>query len=162
MGTPYWTVGHREPAIGRAVCYGNSEPVGKTGVVTSRSDRPLPASQRPVDDTPVHTADLPPLPTATYNIPATAWIEAPSELLEAGDDIGQPDIMYKRRIGSWLLWRAGPASKADSRYVAIHADDVNRVLTFRLHPDGSGLGIGPSGTEHSRFRPWKEDLNETP
>lgn len=130
--------------------------------MTSRSDRPLPANQRPVDNTPIHTADLPPLPTATYNIPATAWIEAPAELLEAGSDIGQTDIMYKRRIGSWLLWRAGPASKANSRYVAIHADDLGDVHTFRLFPDRSGSGFGPSGTEHTRFRTWKEELNETP
>ena len=137
-------------------------PIRETGPVTSRSDRPLPANQRPVDDTPIHTADLPPLPTATYNIPASAWVEAPTELLEAGDDIGQPDIMYKRRIGSWLLWRAGPASKANSRYVAIHADDLSRVHTFRLHPDGTGSGVGPQGSTHERFRTWKEELNETP
>ena len=136
--------------------------IRETELVTSRSDRPLPATKRPVDDTPIHTADLPPLPTATYNIPATAWIEAPTELLEAGADIGQPEIMYKRRIGSWLLWRAGPASKAHARYVAIHADDLTRIHTFRLFPDRTGAGVGPSGTEHERFRPWKEELHETP
>ena len=33
----------------------------------------LPADQRPLDDTPVHTADLPPTPTRDRNIVATAW-----------------------------------------------------------------------------------------
>jgi hypothetical protein len=155
---------HSSPIGGNhlAIKAPDRSPIRETGSVTSRSDRPLPANQRPVDETPIHTADLPPLPTATYNIPATAWIEAPAELLEAGSDIGQTDIMFKRRIGSWLLWRAGPASKANSRYVAIHADDLGNVHTFRLFPDRSGSGFGPSGTEHTRFRTWKEELNETP
>jgi hypothetical protein len=33
--------------------------------------------ERPLDDTPVHTADLPLTPTRDRNIPATAWVEAP-------------------------------------------------------------------------------------
>lgn len=123
---------------------------------------PLPAHKRPFDDTPVHTADLPPLPIRDRNIPADAWIEAPAELLESGDDIGNPRISYKRRLGPWLLWRAGPARKANSRYVAIHCDDLTRIHTFRLFPDGSGEGTGPSGTDHGRFRTWKEELNATP
>lgn len=122
----------------------------------------MPAHKRPIDNTPVHTEELPPLPTATYNIPADAWIEAPTALLEAGTDIDQPDVLYKRRIGAWLLWRAGPASKANSRYVAIHSGDLDRIHTFRLHPDRTGAGVGPSGVEHQRFRSWKEELNETP
>lgn len=123
---------------------------------------PLPAHKRPYDDTPVHTVDLPPLPIRDRNIPAEAWIEAPTELLESGADIGDPRISYKRRLGPWLLWRAGPARKANSRYVAIHADDLTRIHTFRLFPDGSGEGVGPAGTHHERFRTWKEELNDTP
>lgn len=120
------------------------------------------ADQRPVDPTPIHTADLPATPIRDRNIPAAAWIEAPEVLLRAGDDIGQPSITYKRRIGSWLLWRAGPATKAEIRYVAIDASDVGRHHEFRLHPDGSGSGTGPSGVRRERFRAWKEDLNSSP
>ena len=130
--------------------------------MSASSGGPLPAHKRPINDTPVHTTDLPDLPIATYNIPASAWVEAPQALLDAGADIGQPDIMYKRRIGPWLLWRAGPARKADARYVAIHCDDLTRIHTFRIYPDGGGDGVGPSGTDHVRFRTWKEELNETP
>lgn len=122
---------------------------------------PLPAHLRPYDDTPVHTADLPALPIRDRNIPAEAWIEAPAELLASGDDIGNPRISYKRRIGSWLLWRAGPARKANARYVAIHADDLARIYTFRLFADGTGEGVGPTGATYGRFRSWKEALNET-
>jgi hypothetical protein len=118
----------------------------------------LPAHKRPYDDTPVHTEDLPPLPIRDRNIPAEAWIEAPDELLRSGDDIGNPRIAYKRRIGSWLLWRAGPARKANARYVAIHSEDLHRILTFRLFEDGTGGGDGPTGTHHERFRNWKHDL----
>jgi hypothetical protein len=113
--------------------------------------------QRPADDTPVHTADLPDTPVRDRNIPATAWIEAPPSLLTLGDDLpGKPVAEYKRRIGTWLLWRAGPATGADARYWAQDVD--GRESTFRLFPDGSGDGLGPSGTRHTRFRAWKEDL----
>ena len=118
----------------------------------------LPADERPPDATPIHTADLPPTPTRDRNIVAAAWIEAPNELLTLGDDIGAEVTAYKRRLGPWLLWRAGPAVKADARYLAIDAEDLSRQFTFRLFPDGTGEGIGPSGTTHSRFRTWKEDL----
>jgi hypothetical protein len=119
------------------------------------------ADDRPIDPTPVHTADLPPTPIRDRNIPATAWIEAPPALLRAGDDIGGPAIVYKRRLGRWLLWRAGPATRADARYVAVDADDLTRHHEYRLHPDGSGSGEGPSGVVHDRFRSWKQDLVAT-
>jgi hypothetical protein len=120
----------------------------------------LPADERPIDPTPVHTADLPPTPIRDRNIPAEAWVEAPDALLRSGDDIGRPAITYKRRIGRWLLWRAGPATKADARYVAVDAADLTVHHTFRLFPDGTGDGTGPSGRHHTRFREWKEDLKE--
>lgn len=119
----------------------------------------MPADQRPIDPTPVHTADLPPTPIRDRNIPASAWVEAPATLLHLGDDIGRPTITYKRRLGRWLLWRAGPASRADARYLAIAADDLDEQHTFRLFADGSGEGRGPSGERHDRFRAWKEDLH---
>ena len=115
--------------------------------------------ERPTDDTPVRTADLPPTPVRDRNIPATAWVEAPPELLALGDDLpDRPVAEYKRRIGPWLLWRAGPAKGGDARYLAVLADDLTTQHAFRLFPDGSGDGQGPSGSHHSRFRAWKEDL----
>ena len=115
--------------------------------------------ERPVDDTPLHTEDLPPTPVRDRNIPATAWIEAPPELLAAGADLpGEPVAEYKRRIGPWLLWRAGPATGGDARYVAIDAAELDHRHEFRLFPTGDGDGAGPSGTRHTRFRAWKEDL----
>jgi hypothetical protein len=122
----------------------------------------LPADQRPIDPTLVHTVDLPPTPIRDRNIPAEAWIEAPPELLHLGDDIGRPTITYKRRLGGWLLWRAGPATRADARYLAVAADDLTRQFSFRLFPDGTGDGEGPSGERHQRFRAWKEDLHANP
>jgi hypothetical protein len=117
---------------------------------------------RPIDATPLHTVDLPANPTRDRNIPAAAWVEAPEELLRLGEDIGQTLIAFKRRIGRWLLWRAGPPSKGDARYMAVAADDLDARYTFRLHPDGRGEGVGPSGTRHERFRTWKEDLRDAP
>jgi hypothetical protein len=115
--------------------------------------------QRPDDTSPVRTADLPDTPTRDRNIVASAWVEAPHELLTLGDDLpGSPPGHYKRRIGEWLLWRAGPATGGDARYLACRADEPSVQCTFRLHPDGSGDGVGPSGQRHKRFRAWKEDL----
>jgi hypothetical protein len=122
------------------------------------SEAALPADQRPVDPTPVHTDDLPATPTRDRNIPAEAWVEAPASLLALGDDIGRPTIAYKRRLGRWLLWRAGPATRADARYLAVASDDLDQQHSFRLYADGSGEGIGPSGDRHRRFRAWKQDL----
>lgn len=93
------------------------------------------------------------------NIPATAWVEAPESLRTLGDDLpGTPVAEYKRRIGPWLLWRAGPATDADARYLALRADDTAVTHAFRLFPDGNGEGTGPSGERHTRFRAWKQDL----
>jgi hypothetical protein len=122
-----------------------------------------PYHERPDDHTPIRTADLPPTPLRDRAIPATAWVEAPDELLTLGHGLpGQPVASYKRRIGPWLLWRAGPASKAAARYWAARADDLSDQRTFTLDPDGGGHGIGPSGAEHRRFRTWKEDLRDAP
>jgi hypothetical protein len=125
------------------------------------NDRALRYDERPDDDTPVHTADLPATPLRDRNIPATAWVEAPDSLARLGDDLpGSPIAQYKRRIGPWLLWRAGPASGADARYWVARADDLTDIYTFRLFPSGDGTGVGPSGATHTRFRTWKEDLRD--
>ena len=115
--------------------------------------------ERPDDDTPVTTAELPDTPTRDRNIKATSWREAPASLLALGDDLpGRPVADYKRRIGDWLLWRAGPASGGDARYWAARPDDLADAVTLRLFPDGSADGAGPDGSRHTRFRSWKESL----
>jgi hypothetical protein len=117
--------------------------------------------ERPADHTPVHTDDLPATPVRDRNIPATAWVEAPQELLVLGADLpGSPVAEYKRRIGPWLLWRAGPASGGDARYWAGRADDLTSSFRLRLFADGRAEGAGPSGAVHHRFRSWKEDLRD--
>jgi hypothetical protein len=132
--------------------------VDRQGLVSGKPH--LRYDERPEDDTPLHTEELPPTPQRDRNIPARAWAEAPDTLLHLGDDIGTPDVHYKRRIGRWLLWRAGPATKADARYIVIAADDLDEQYTFRLFPDGDGEGAGPDGTVHTRFRAWKEALRD--
>jgi hypothetical protein len=125
----------------------------------SESPAPLRYDRRPADHTPIHTTALPATPTRDRNIVATAWVEAPDTLLGLGDDLPDtPVAEYKRRIGPWLLWRAGPASDGDARYWAATPDALDRPFTFRLFPDGNGDGVGPSGARHTRFRAWKEDL----
>ena len=126
-----------------------------------REVKGVPYDRRPNDDTPIHTADLPPTPVRDRNIPATAWVEAPESLQRLGDGLPDtPVAQYKRRIGPWILWRAGPATKANSRYWAAHEDDLATAYTIQLFPDGTAEGIGPSGTTHTRFRAWKEDLRD--
>ena len=69
-------------------------------------------------------------------------------------------MAYKRRIGRYLLWRAGPAVHADARYMALASDDLDERYTFRLFADGSGNGVGADGVSHTRFRTWKESLRD--
>jgi hypothetical protein len=107
-----------------------------------------------------HTDELPPLPQRDYLIPADRWVEAPADLRALGADIGVPLVAYKRRIGRYLLWRAGPAARADARYMAVAADDHDERYTFRLWPDGRGDGVGADGRRHERFRTWKESLRD--
>jgi len=120
---------------------------------------PTPAEERPPTDRDWSTAELPATPQRSFLIPAERWIEAPEELRTLGVDLGIALVAYKRRIGRYLLWRAGPAVKANARYMAIAADDPNERWTFRLFADGSGEGTAPGGS-HTRFRTWKEDLRD--
>jgi len=121
------------------------------------------ADDRPFDFTPIDTGDLPATPTRDRNIAATAWTQAPPALLCLGGPLGiaAEATAYKRRIGNWLLWRAGPA-RGPARYLAIDSADLTRQFSFTLDADGGGDrdhgGTGPSGVEHTRFRAWKEDL----
>src|SRR3712207_3667782 len=117
---------------------------------------------RPLVEVDHHTEDLPELPQRDRTIPAERWVEAPPELLGLGADIGAPVVLYKRRIGGWLLWRSGPPNKGDTRYMDLAAPDPGRQFTFRLYPDGTGTGEGPDGAVHTRFRTWKEALRDTP
>ena len=121
---------------------------------------PTPAEARPAVTHDVHTSDLPATPQRDYLIPATRWLEAPAELLALGADIGVDLVAYKRRIGRYLLWRAGPAVRADARYMALAADDLAERYTYRLFPDGAGSGVGADGATHTRFRTWKESLRD--
>ena len=131
--------------------------MGKSRLVKEKPTS-LPADDRQFDYTPIHTWELPDTPLRDKNIAAQAWLEAPKELLTSGDDLGSVKIAYKRRIGNWLLWRAGPARHSDARYTAVSLDDEQAICTFRLFPDGTGNGIGGDGKKHENFRTWKISL----
>jgi hypothetical protein len=107
-----------------------------------------------------HTAELPELPQRDFLIPAERWVEAPPALRTLGADFGVDLVAYKRRIGRYLLWRAGPAARAHARYMALAADDLDDRWTYALLPDGSGRGDAPDGRTHTRFRTWKEALRD--
>jgi len=114
------------------------------------------------DRTPVdrdlHTAELPPLPQRETMVPVTQWIEAPDEVRDLGGDIDVDLVTYIRRIGPYLLWRAGRAAGERARYCAVHADDLDERWRFDLDADGNGSGVGPDGVRHERFRDWKLSL----
>lgn len=121
----------------------------------------IPADERPLVLEAFHTADLPPLPQRDRRLPASLWVEAPDALRRLGLDLGYDVVAYKRRIGRWLLWRAGPAVGAAARYAALDVEDLGRMFTFELDADGEGAGTGPDGVVHHRFRAWKESLRDT-
>ena len=85
---------------------------------------PLAPHERPFVDRRYHTEELPDTPQRDYRIPASGWVEAPDELLTLGDELGEP-VEYKRRIGRYLLWRAGPPV-GEARYLA--AADLNGAV----------------------------------
>ena len=120
----------------------------------------MPAEDRTPVERDHHTGDLPALPQRDYLIPATRWVEAPDFVLTLGDDVGAAVVAYIRRIGPYLLWRAGPARHADAWYLAVNAGDFADHWRFRLYPDGTGAGDAPDGTHHTRFRTWKEALRD--
>ncbi len=115
-------------------------------------------SERPFVDTKYHTDELPETPQRDYRIPASGWVEAPQPLLELGNDVGEP-VEYKRKIHGWLLWRAGPPV-GEARYLAV-APDGKEMYRFDLHGK-TGVGHGPDGSKHERFRTWKESLRDHP
>ncbi len=118
-------------------------------------DRAVPVHERPFVSARYTTADLPLTPQRTFRIPASSWDDAPGVLLALGDELGEP-VEYKRRIGRYLLWRAGPPV-GEAWYMAIAADDLDHVFRFRLHGKG-GKGRGPDGVTYERFHAWKESL----
>ena len=119
-----------------------------------------PAEQRPPTERDWHTEELPATPQRDFLIPVERWVEAPAELRTLGADLGVDLVAYKRRIKGFLLWRAGPATGADARYMAVDADDVGHQYVFRLFADGTGEGTGADGVTHTRFRTWKESLRD--
>jgi hypothetical protein len=121
---------------------------------------PVPAEARSPTDRDWHTEELPATPQRDFLIPAPRWVEAPVELRRLGADLGIDLVAYKRRIGRYLLWRAGPATGHDARYMALAADDLTERYTFRLYSDGSGEGTSADGRVHTRFRTWKEGLRD--
>ena len=121
------------------------------------SEPALPSHLRPFTDEKYHTDELPPTPQRSFRIPASGWVEAPHEVLTIGDELGEP-VEYKRRIGKFLLWRAGPPI-GEAWYVAVDAGDLTRIYRFRLSGK-QGVGAGPDGVEYERFRSWKESLRD--
>jgi hypothetical protein len=143
--------------------------VVETGTMSDTSEQPSGQTieqpkgdaARPLVTEPFHTAELPPLPQRERRLPASLWIEAPEQVRQLGIDLGHELVVYKRRIGSWLLWRAGPAVDDNARYMALHTADLTKQFTFTLDAEGKGTGIGPDGVLYDRFRTWKESLRDT-
>ncbi|MDJ0768380.1 MAG: hypothetical protein QNJ12_06280 [Ilumatobacter sp.] len=101
-------------------------------------------------------------PTFLRSVPASAWLEAPDSLCVLGMDLpDNPQARYLRRCGDWVVWRAGPGRRGDARYWAGHRTDADRWCTFRVFPDGSGVGTTPDGQTVTRLRHWKRQLRLT-
>jgi len=110
--------------------------------------------ERPFVSRRFHTDELPATPQRDYRIGAASWVEAPEPVLTLGDPLGEP-VEYKRRIGRFLLWRAGPPI-GEARYLAVDPDS-GLSFGFDLH-GRQGDGNGADGRHHTRFRTWKESL----
>ena len=102
------------------------------------------------------------VPTRDRTISVRAWVEAPPAIRSLDAGLPPGPIGYVRRIGPWLLWKAGPLEGPDARYAAVAADDLTQVHTCEIHHDRTASGHGPSGAHHDRFRSWKEDVRDHP
>lgn len=138
----------REASVDLAPIGEESEPIGNVA---------LPPGDRPFTEERYETADLPATPTRTFRIPASGWVGAPDALIHLGDELGEP-VEYKRRIGRYLLWRAGPPV-GQAEYLAVDAERVDQQFRFSLSGK-TGEGYGPDGQRHERFRTWKEALRD--
>ena len=125
---------------------------------TTWVDSEMAAEDRTPTDRDWSTLELPLTPQRYFLIDSHRWIEAPPWLHDIGADIGVSLVAYKRRIGRFVLWRAGPAAGADARYCAIDVHDLEVHFELRLWPDKRASGLGPDGVVHERFRAWKEAL----
>src|SRR5680860_1749522 len=88
-----------------------------------------PVEDRPPIDHDVRTADLPANPQREQMIPAGRWVEAPPEVRALGADLGYDLVSYIRRIGRFLVWRAGPATVS---YTHLRAHETDSYLVCRL------------------------------
>ena len=85
--------------------------------------------ERPADHTPIHTDDLPPTPVRDRNIVATAWVEAPADLLKLGDD-----IRADRQ----------PSTSAASAHGSSGGPDRHRAATLATGRPGAPISTTPS------------------
>ena len=120
----------------------------------------LAADDRPFDFTPIQTSDLPPTPTRDRNIAATAWVEAPAELLQLGELLGRvhnqastwslPRHFHRHALDAEGLmgerpfwgpfWKAGSLSETQrSRFTAIRLQIFEILSQLPTHPDGFSL-----------------------
>ena len=118
----------------------------------------------PHDDTPVHTADLPATPDPRPQHPGDGVGRGARRAAGARRRPARhrPIAEYKRRIGPWLLWRAGPATRRRCPLLGRPGRRPRRQVHVPAVPRrATGQGVGPSGATHTRFRAWKEDLRDS-
>ena len=120
--------------------------------------------ERPADDTPIHTADLP--------ADAGARPQHPGDGVDRGARRRSSTSATTCPAARWPTTSAGsgrgccggpgppPAPMPATSRCGPTTSTVHH--TFRLFPDGDGDGTGPSGERHTRFRTWKEDLRDHP
>ena len=105
---------------------------------------------------------LRPLEELTRALAYLSLKEGPLEALRLPTPKEPPpeEIALLRARFSELLARLKELLEAREALYAALAHDLDVQCTFRLFPDGTGDGRGPTGTRHDRFRTWKEDLRD--
>ncbi len=124
----------------------------------------LPYHQRPDDDTPVHTADLPATPLRDRAIPATAWVEAPAALLGPRRRPARPAGGQLQAAHRPLAAVAG-RPRHQGRRPLLGGPRRRPHRRPHLHPPPRRhrrRAPAPPAQVHQRFRTWKEDLRDTP
>ena len=116
--------------------------------------------QRPADHTPIHTEALPPTPIRDRNIVATAWIEAPEQLLTLGRRSAEPTGGRVQAADRRLAAVAGGSGRGRRRPLlgGPRRRSHRSNTRFGCSQTTPATALGPAGSGTRSSDPWKEDL----
>ena len=123
--------------------------------------RRLPAEARTPTDRDWHTDELPAHAAARLPHPGRTLGRGAGRRCASSAPTSAIDLVaYKRRIGRYLLWRAGPGACAPMRATWRSPPTTSPSVDVPAHARRHRCRRGPTADVHARFRTWKEALRD--